>query len=73
MIDQPLQGIEDWVVFFSNAELPIMRQTARRLEEARAKIDDINGRDIAAIILGPAHGRTGSFVHSVNQRQAPSF
>ncbi len=51
MIDQPLQGIEDWVVFFSNAERPIMRQTARRRGEARAKIDGINGRDIAAIIL----------------------
>lgn len=51
MIEQPLQGIENWVTFFSETELPILRQTARRIEEARAKIDDINGRDIAAIIL----------------------
>jgi HD-like signal output (HDOD) protein len=31
--------------------MPILRQTARRLEEARQCIDRVNGRDIAAIVL----------------------
>lgn len=51
MLEQPLPDLETWVTFFSEAELPILRQTARRLEEAQTNIDDINGRDIAAIVL----------------------
>jgi HD-like signal output (HDOD) protein len=51
MLNQPLQDLEAWVIFFSNAEMPILRQTARRLEEARSNIDSISGRDIASIVL----------------------
>ncbi len=51
MLNQPLQDLEAWVIFFSNAELPILRQTARRLEEARQNIDKVSGRDIASIVL----------------------
>jgi HD-like signal output (HDOD) protein len=51
MLDQALNDLEAWVSFFSNAEMPILRQTARRLEEARQNIDRISGRDIAAIVL----------------------
>lgn len=51
MLDQPLPDLEAWVAFFSEAELPILRQTGRRLEEAQADIDKLNGRDIAAIVL----------------------
>ena len=51
MLDQPLHDLEAWVVFFSNAEIPILRQTARRLEEARQNIDRVSGRDIATIVL----------------------
>ena len=51
MLDQPLHDLDAWVRFFSNAEIPILRKTARRLEEARQNIDRVNGRDIAAIVL----------------------
>ncbi len=51
MIDTPLETKEAWVGFFSSADMPILRQTARRLDEARQNIDRINGRDIAAIVL----------------------
>jgi len=51
MLNQPLQDLEAWVIFFSNAEMPVLRQTARRLEEARLNIDSISGRDIANIVL----------------------
>jgi HD-like signal output (HDOD) protein len=51
MLSEPLHDLDAWVIFFSNAELPVLRQTARRLEEARANIDHINGRDIAAIVM----------------------
>jgi HD-like signal output (HDOD) protein len=51
MIDQPFETMEDWVGYFNSVEMPILRQTARRLDEARQNIDRINGRDIAAIVL----------------------
>ena len=51
MLDQPLHDLDAWVRFFSNAEIPILRKTARRLEEARQNSDRVNGRDIAAIVL----------------------
>ncbi len=51
MLDQPPQDLEAWVGFLSNAEIPILRKTARRLEEARQNIDRVNGRDIASIVL----------------------
>ncbi len=51
MLSQPLQDLEAWVAFFSNAEMPILRQTARRLDEARLSVDRISGRDITAIVL----------------------
>ena len=50
-LDQPLHDLEAWVGFLSNAQIPILRQTARRLEEAHQNIDQISGRDIAAIVL----------------------
>ena len=51
MIDQPFDTMEGWVAYLNAAEIPILRQTARRLDEARQNIDRINGRDIAAIVL----------------------
>ena len=51
MLTHPLQDLETWVLFFSGADLPVRRHTARQLEEAREKIDRISGRDIARIVL----------------------
>ena len=51
MIDQPFETMDAWVGYFSSVEMPILRQTARRLDEARQNIDQVNGRDIAAIVL----------------------
>ena len=43
--------MEAWVGYFNSVKMPILRQTARRLDEARQNIDQVNGRDIAAIVL----------------------
>lgn len=51
MTEHPLENIEDWVTFLSSKEMPILRQTARKLEQSRQKIDTISGRDIAGIVL----------------------
>jgi len=44
-------GVEAWVRYLSENEIPVMRQTARSLDAARARIDVINGREISTIIL----------------------
>ena len=51
MIDSPLNDLDAWVAYFSNTELPILRQTVRRLEEAGKNLDQISGRDIASVVL----------------------
>lgn len=51
MLTEPLPDLEAWVDFFNSEEMPVLRQTARRLEEARQNIDKISGRDIATIVL----------------------
>jgi HD-like signal output (HDOD) protein len=51
MLNHPLQDLEAWVLYFTGAELPILRQTARKLEEARQNIDKVSGRDVAHIVL----------------------
>lgn len=43
--------METWLLHFREVELPILRQTARRLEEARQNMDKVSGRDIARIVL----------------------
>ena len=51
MLNQPLPDLNAWVRFFSEAELPVLRQTVRRLEDAQRNIDRIGGRELAEIIL----------------------
>ena len=49
--DQSLHDPDAWVASLASAEIPILRQTARRLDEARQNIDQIGAREIAGIIL----------------------
>ncbi|MBN8439419.1 MAG: HDOD domain-containing protein [Candidatus Accumulibacter sp.] len=52
MCDKPMpRDLAGWVTFLSSAEMPILRQTARRLDHARQQIDRVNGRDITDIVL----------------------
>lgn len=51
MLDHALPSLDSWVLFFSEQELPVLRHTVRRLEEARERMDSVSGREIAGIIL----------------------
>ena len=51
MIDQPFTTKTAWIDYFGAVDLPILRQTVRRLDEARQRSDRITGRDIASIVL----------------------
>lgn len=51
MTEQSPRNIDDWVTLLSSKEMPILRQTARRLEQCHERVDSISGRDIASIVL----------------------
>ncbi len=51
MLTHPLQDLETWVLFFSGAELPVLRHTVRQLDELRADLDRTSGRDVARVVL----------------------
>ena len=52
MLDKPTpEGLARWVTFLGDREIPILRQTARRLEQARRDADQISGRDLTDIVL----------------------
>jgi hypothetical protein len=51
MLDHPLPAIDDWVVLFSNNSLPVLRVTKRRLDDMRKNMDQVDGRELAHVIL----------------------
>lgn len=51
MLTEPLADVQAYVEFLSGSQLPVLRHTRRQLEEARANIDRINGKDISRIVL----------------------
>ncbi|HYD81351.1 MAG TPA: HDOD domain-containing protein [Paucimonas sp.] len=47
----PLSGLDSWTDFLTAKEIPVLRQTARALADARTRIDSINTREVANIVL----------------------
>ena len=45
------KDLAGWLTLFSDSEMPILRQTTRRLDEARQHIDRVSARDITDIVL----------------------
>jgi HD-like signal output (HDOD) protein len=51
MIDVPFSGLDSWVAYFSQAQLPVLRRTVTELERLRANAEYANGRVISSVIL----------------------
>jgi HD-like signal output (HDOD) protein len=52
MLDKhPPHDLAGWLAFVSEREMPVLRQTTRRLDQARQDIDRLSGRDITDIVL----------------------
>lgn len=51
MVEEGKRSIGSWVQILSSRQLPVLRQTARSLTEARERISDINGREITEIVM----------------------
>ena len=52
LLTSPLRSADDCVRHFSSQELPVLRRTRRELEALRASADTVNGKRIAAVVLG---------------------
>ena len=51
MLTHPLQDLETWLLFFSGADLPVLRHTAKKLADMREDIDRVNRRELTRVIL----------------------
>ena len=51
MIETPLPDTDAWVLFFNSNSLPVLRVTRNRIEEMRARQEDVDARELARVIL----------------------
>jgi HD-like signal output (HDOD) protein len=51
MIDKPLESLDAWVAHLSQAEIPVLKRTARELARLREREDQVGGREIAHVVL----------------------
>jgi HD-like signal output (HDOD) protein len=49
MIDRPFQGLEQWVGYFQDVEIPVLRHTAQQLAVLREDKDDVDVRQLARL------------------------
>lgn len=51
MIDSPFPDINSWVLFYGEAELPVLRHTVKELDRLRETAEKVNGRVLSSVIL----------------------
>jgi HD-like signal output (HDOD) protein len=51
MLEAPFNSLDGWIGYFSRAELPVLRQTAKQLGELARNQDSVSGRAIASTVL----------------------
>ncbi len=51
MIEHPFPDLDAWVLFYTQAELPVLRHTQNALEKLRADAETVNGRVLSSVIL----------------------
>ncbi|GAB2180650.1 hypothetical protein DLREEDagrD3_08730 [Denitratisoma sp. agr-D3] len=51
MIEKPFSTLEDWVQFYCDADVPVLRHTMQELTQLRENAENVNGRALASIVL----------------------
>lgn len=51
MLDHPLPSLDDYVLFVTQAEMPVLRLTERQLAQARGRVDRVAIHDLTPIIF----------------------
>lgn len=50
-VASPFADLQGWVEFYRQADLPVLRHTANKIEELRQNADNVNGRVLSGVIL----------------------
>ena len=51
MLQRPLPSLESWVSYLSQADIPVLKRTARELTRLRENEENVTGRQVAGVIL----------------------
>lgn len=51
MLQRPLPDLESWVKYLSQADIPVLKRTARELTRLRENEENVTGRQVAGVIL----------------------
>lgn len=51
MIEKPLENLDSWVAYFSQASMPVLRHTEKQLADLRENATKSNARVISSVIL----------------------
>ena len=51
MIEHPFPDTDAWVLFYTQANLPVLRHTVHALEKLREHAETVNGRVLSSVIL----------------------
>jgi HD-like signal output (HDOD) protein len=51
VIETPFASLDEWVAYFGQAELPVLRHTVTELERLRDDAENVNGRVLAGVIV----------------------
>ncbi len=51
MLQRPLANLESWVSYLSQADIPVLKRTARELARLRENEENVSGRQVAGAIL----------------------
>ena len=70
LITQPLESLDSYVAFFHQQPLPVLKHTVRELQAMREHEDDINGRTVAALVLGDPLMTLKVLIHIEAHRRA---
>ena len=70
LIAQPLDSLDSYVAFFNQQPLPALKHTVRELQAMREHEDDINGRTVAALVLGDPLMTLKVLIHIEAHRRA---
>lgn len=50
-VASPFDDLQGWVEFYRQADLPVLRHTAHKIDELRQNEDNVNGRVLSGVIL----------------------
>jgi HD-like signal output (HDOD) protein len=51
MLNAPLPDLDSWVMYFRQADIPVLRHTVTELDKLRDQADSVNARKLSSVIL----------------------